>query len=70
MIKVLITDPISDNGIQLLEKSGIEVLNNPDIDSDDLIKLLGDIDGWIIRSGTKITKEHIGCSSPPRSRIP
>ena len=43
-----------------------EELNNLDIDSDDLIKLLGDIDGWIIRSGTKITKEHIRCSKKLR----
>ena len=59
MIKVLITDSISDNGIKILEESGIEVLNKPGIDSDKLMNILPDIDGWIIRSGTKINKEHL-----------
>ena len=32
MIKVLITDPISENGIKILKDQGIEVHYNPDSD--------------------------------------
>ena len=66
MNKVLITDPISDNGIKILEESGIEVINKPDIDLDELMRILPDIDGWIIRSGTKINKNHLDASKKLR----
>ena len=59
MNKILITDPVSDNGIKILEKSGIEVINKPGVDLDQLKSILPDIDGWIIRSGTKINKTHL-----------
>ena len=51
-IKILITDPISDRGIELLKEAGFEVLLRPNISSDELQSYLGKIDGWIIRIGT------------------
>jgi D-3-phosphoglycerate dehydrogenase len=59
MNRVLITDPVSDNGIKILEKSGIEVINKPGVDLEELKNILPNIDGWIIRSGTKINKTHL-----------
>ena len=59
MIKVLITDPVSDNGIKILEDRGIEVFYHPDKKLDEIQNIIKDIDGWIIRSGTKITKNLI-----------
>ena len=59
MNKVLITDPISDNGIKILKKSGIEVLYKPGVNLDQLKNVLPDVHGWIIRSGTKINKDHL-----------
>ena len=38
MYKVLITDPISQNGLDLLEKSNIEVINMPNAEKEDLYK--------------------------------
>ncbi len=58
-IKILITDPLSDRGVELLKESGFEVLLKPNITSDELQACVSEIDGWIIRSGTKITKELI-----------
>ena len=58
-IKILITDPISDRGVELLKESGFEILLKPNISSDELQSLIGNIDGWIIRSGTKISKDFI-----------
>ena len=58
-IKILITDPLSDKGVELLKESGFEILLKPNITSDELQTFVSEIDGWIIRSGTKITKELI-----------
>jgi len=60
MFRVLITDPIDEQGIQLLEESGdIEVLYKPKVPVDEYIDDLGTIHGWIVRSGTKIGNEML-----------
>ena len=53
-MKVLITDPISESGISVLKKAGIETLQLYDASSGEIIKACTDASGWIIRSGTKI----------------
>ena len=58
-IKVLITDPISDKGLELLKNNNIEIIYEPDLSPEELLKASKNIDGWIIRSGTKILKENI-----------
>ena len=58
-IKVLVTDPISDKGILLLNQNNIEVLYKPDLNKNDYNAISHDVDGWIIRSGTSITNENI-----------
>ena len=56
--KVLITDPISDTGIKILKNNNCEIINK--IDSKDSIsEVINQIDGWVIRSGTKISKDDI-----------
>tara|TARA_B100001094_G_scaffold327977_1_gene387387 strand:+ start:558 stop:2138 length:1581 start_codon:yes stop_codon:yes gene_type:complete len=58
-IKVLITDPISEKGLDILKQNNIEVLykvNNEIVDNENLLK---DIDGWIIRSGTNINEKYL-----------
>ena len=59
MYKVLITDPISQNGLELLEKSGIEVVNIPNASEEELTEKIPTVHGWIVRSGTKITTDYI-----------
>jgi len=59
MNKVLITDPVSDNGIKILQDKGIEVFYHPDDNLDQIKDVIAQIDAWIIRSGTKITKKLI-----------
>ena len=58
-IKILITDPLSDKGLDLLRNEGFDVTYRPNPPKDELFILVNDIDAWIIRSGTKITKELI-----------
>ncbi len=59
MYKILITDPISDSGLSVLEDSVIEVIYKPGINDDELISFLPEVHGWIIRSGTKISAHHL-----------
>ena len=59
MAKVLVSDPIADKGIEILEDSGFEVIYNPNPSNDELQSYLSDIDAWVIRSGTKILREHL-----------
>ena len=59
LIKILITDPLSDKGLDLLRNEGFDVIYKPNPSFDELFILVNDIDGWLIRSGTKVTKELI-----------
>ena len=59
MFEVLITDPISKNGLKILEDDRIKLIYKPDISDDELSIILPKINGWIIRSGTKINKQFI-----------
>ena len=57
MAKVLISDPISATGVQILENSGIEVLYFPRGKKVGLKKIINKIDGIIVRSGTIVDEE-------------
>ena len=57
--KILITDPLSDKGIEFLKESGLEVIYKPKASKDEIQVHISNIEGWIIRSGTKISKENI-----------
>jgi D-3-phosphoglycerate dehydrogenase len=51
--KVLITDGLSDKGIEIL-KTDAQVDNKPDISADDLRKVAGDYDAMVVRGRTKV----------------
>ena len=56
MIKVLITDKLAQEGIDLLNSTdGVEAVVKTGISEDELAKIIGEYDGLIIRSGTKVT---------------
>ena len=59
MFNVLITDPISEQGLQILENDKINIIYKPKITEDELEAVVPEIHGWIIRSGTTITKKNI-----------
>ena len=56
-MKVLITDPIDERGKSILEDSGIEVIDIPFKKLDEVKRVLPEVDGWIIRSGTEISED-------------
>jgi D-3-phosphoglycerate dehydrogenase len=60
MSKILISDPLSKEGLAVLDDAeGISYDLNPGLSKEELIKCIGEYDGLIIRSGTKVTKEVI-----------
>jgi len=58
MIKVLITDKLAQEGIDRLNsKDDVQAVVNTDLSQEEIAKTIGDFDGLIIRSGTKVTPE-------------
>ncbi|MHC4636883.1 MAG: phosphoglycerate dehydrogenase [Planctomycetota bacterium] len=56
MIKILITDKLAQEGIDLLNSTdGVEAVVKTGIKEDELAGIIGEYDGLIIRSGTKVT---------------
>ncbi len=57
-MKVLVSDKMSQNGIDVLNESdGIQVVYKTNLSPEDLITELQDTDALIIRSSTKVTKD-------------
>src|SRR6056297_933442 len=56
-MKVLVTDPIADAGIQRLRAAGHDVETAYDIEGEALLDAVKDANGLIVRSGTEVTDE-------------
>jgi D-3-phosphoglycerate dehydrogenase len=55
-MKVLVTDPIADAGIERLREAGYEVETAYDVEGDALLDAVSDANGLIVRSGTAVTE--------------
>ena len=59
-MKILVTDSLAPEGLAVFENAeGFEVDVKLDLKPNELKKICGEYDGWVIRSGTKITAELI-----------
>jgi len=59
-MKILISDPLGEKGVDLLSKEkDIQVDAKTDLSPEELQKIIGDYDALLVRSGTKVTKEII-----------
>jgi len=56
-MKVIVTDPIDEWGKSILKDSGIDVVDISFKNRNKIVKVLPEIDGWILRSGTKVTSD-------------
>ena len=70
MPRIIVLDPLSQDGLDLLESAGnMEVEVRTGLKGDDLRKALLEADGAICRSGVKITAEVLegnrGCGPSP-----
>ncbi|SJZ81915.1 phosphoglycerate dehydrogenase [Garciella nitratireducens] len=60
MIKILVSDPISEVGLKsLLDAEDIQVDIKTDLNSQELKSIIGEYQGLLVRSQTKVTKEII-----------
>ncbi|HUV54225.1 MAG TPA: D-2-hydroxyacid dehydrogenase [Candidatus Krumholzibacteriaceae bacterium] len=57
MVKVLISDPIADEGVKMLMEAGLTVDLRTDISAEELKKVIGGYDAIVVRSRTKLTAE-------------
>lgn len=58
MFKVLVSDPISDMGIQMLyDAADVEVVKQSGLSEDELIAIIGEYDALLVRSQTKVTEK-------------
>ncbi len=57
-MKVLLNDGLSPNGLNILKDNGIE-FDTVHFDKNELIEKIGQYDGIIVRSATKVTREVI-----------
>ncbi|MCC5912172.1 MAG: phosphoglycerate dehydrogenase [Clostridiaceae bacterium] len=56
-MKVLVAEKIAEKGIEVLRKEGLQVDVKLGIDREELLKIIKDYDGIIVRSVTKINEE-------------
>ena len=59
MAKILVSDPLSKEGIELLRKGGLEVEVRLEMSPEDLIACVDEFDGMIVRGATKVTENVI-----------
>jgi D-3-phosphoglycerate dehydrogenase len=58
-LKILVSDPISEDGLALLKQSKVDYQYSPEISAQDLLATIGSYDALIVRSRTKVTREVI-----------
>lgn len=58
-MKILISDPITEEGLGILENAGIYIKYLPDASQSEKENAAKNVHGWIIRSGTKITSKGL-----------
>ncbi|MFN2378415.1 MAG: phosphoglycerate dehydrogenase [Candidatus Binatia bacterium] len=58
MARILVSDKLDKQGLEILQAApGLEVDNNPGLPPDELKKIIGNYEGLVIRSGTKVTAD-------------
>ena len=62
-MKILISDTLEDEGIQIFVRNGFEVIKKFTINKDDLKKEIHEYDGIVVRSRTKLTAEILDQAS-------
>ncbi|MFP6624156.1 MAG: phosphoglycerate dehydrogenase, partial [Myxococcota bacterium] len=60
MPKVLVSDDLAPQGLEVLRQArGIELIEKPGLSVGELLEIIPEIDGLVIRSGTKVTADVI-----------
>ena len=57
MPKVLISDKLSPQSVEIFKDKGVEVDFKPGLSPEELLEIIADYDGLAIRSATKVTEQ-------------
>jgi len=66
-VKILVTDPIHEDGILALKRSGFEVREEPNLTPEQLMKVIPEFDALVVRGRTKVTSAIISAGSKLRA---
>jgi D-3-phosphoglycerate dehydrogenase len=66
-MKVLVTDPIADAGLDVIRDAGHDVVTDYEAEGEELLAAVSDANALIVRSGTKVTRELL--EAAPELRI-
>jgi phosphoglycerate dehydrogenase-like enzyme len=58
-MRILISDLLAKEAVEILREAGFEVVENPNITPDELRREIANYDALIVRGRTKVTKELI-----------
>ncbi|MCW4012931.1 MAG: D-2-hydroxyacid dehydrogenase [Candidatus Bathyarchaeota archaeon] len=63
MAKVIICDPIHEDGVKMLKDAGLDVTLDTEVTAEDLLQKIGEYDAMVIRSRTTVTKELLDAAT-------
>ena len=61
-MKVLVSDSMSEVGVEVLREAGIEVDVNTGLKPEELKAIIGNYEGLLVRSATKVTPELLAAA--------
>src|SRR5512139_4351058 len=62
-MKILVSDQLPKTSVDLLRAApGVEVVEKVGLTEEQLLPLVADIDAWVVRSATKVTRRLIGAA--------
>ena len=67
MPKVLISDKLAPEAVDIFKERGVEVDFRPGLSAEELLEIIGDYDGLAIRSATKVTDEVLAKATKLRA---
>ncbi|MEK6693952.1 MAG: phosphoglycerate dehydrogenase, partial [Nitrospirota bacterium] len=65
-MKILVSDNLSKQGVEILQKAGLTVDVKTKMSKDELLREIKDYEGLIVRSATKVTAEVIAAADKLR----
>jgi D-3-phosphoglycerate dehydrogenase len=60
IMKILVSEPLEQSCVEILRSDGFTVDHRPDLTAGGLRDIIGEYDGLVVRSATKVTSEIIG----------
>lgn len=61
-MKILVSDNLSEKGVEILRNGGLEVDVKTGLKPEELKEIIGDYDGLVVRSATKVTEDIVSAA--------